>query len=324
MTELLLERAVIEVVGSCNYSCQMCPQTTGRGKDWTRKMPLDLFERILDQLTPKYGTPLINLEGSGEPTLAKDLAKYVDACTRRGLKTFMYCNGKLLTGEFMHDVIDAGLDFVRFSCIGYNAELYHQWMSQDNFELVKANAMETKAYIEQTNSNCEVSSYHLILDPSQKDFEVNEYRQNFIDPVGSIGYIWMMHNWSGNIQPIYVRDSIERKTCGRPFAPEITIRAGGIDGKRAAVTPCCQTLGPPNEALSVLGHLEDETFEEVYFGDKYNELRTAHKEKRFDDVEYCKNCDFLIDDPEVLVWSNAQHASTDHMLGTNFSLKDYK
>jgi hypothetical protein len=44
-----LERAVVEVFGGCNYKCQMCPQTTGRGKDWTRKMPLDMFEDIVDQ-----------------------------------------------------------------------------------------------------------------------------------------------------------------------------------------------------------------------------------------------------------------------------------
>jgi len=31
----------------------------------------------------------------------------------------------------------------------------------------------------------------------------------------------------------------------------------------------------------------------------------------------------LYEDPEVLVWSNDPNASTDYMLGTNFSLKEY-
>ena len=35
---LKLERIVMEVFGGCNYTCQMCPQSTpGRGKSWTRK-----------------------------------------------------------------------------------------------------------------------------------------------------------------------------------------------------------------------------------------------------------------------------------------------
>lgn len=316
-----LERAVIEVVGSCNYSCKMCPQTVGRDVEFLRKMPLDVFESILDQLP---GKPVINLEGSGEPTLAKDLALYVEACTKRGFKSYMYCNGSRLNGQFMQDVIDAGLSFVRFSCIGYDRDTYKTWMNIDNFDLIKSNARETKAYIEKTKSSCQVSSYHLILDPENIDFEVASYRNNFVDALGITGYIWKMHNWSGNYSPVYLRNPKTRKTCGRPFAPEITIRAGGLDSEYGAVTPCCQTLGPPNEKLSVLGHVSNESLTSIWYGEKYEDLRKAHTEGNFDSIPYCKNCDFLYEDSEVLVWSNDKHASIDYMLGTEFSLKDYK
>jgi len=302
----------------------MCPQSTGRGQNFTRKMPLDLFESVLDQVVAKYGTPIINLEGSGEPTLAKDLPEYIEACTRRGLKSFMYCNGTNLTGDFLNDVVVAGIDFIRFSCIGYTPALYKQWMSQDRFYEIRDNAIETKQCIQRHRSACELSSYHLILDNSQIDYEIEQYKTAFIDSVGCIGYIWKMHNWSGNYQPLYLRNPEKRKTCGRPFAPELTVRAGGLDGKQGAVTPCCQTMGPPNEALSVLGHFEDQSFEDIYWGDEYEQLRSAHREGRFDDIEYCKNCDFLYDDPEVLVWSNDPTASVNYMLGTGFKLSEYQ
>ena len=325
MQKLKLERAVIEVAGGCNYSCQMCPQQdNGRGWEFTKMMPLSQFEDILDQIVPKYGHPVINLEGSGEPTLAKKLPLYVEAVAKRGCKSFMYTNGSYMSGHFMHDVIDAGLDFVRFSNIGYNSEKYLEWMRKDNFYRVRDNAIETKRYIEESDSDCVVSSYHLILDNANIEYEVEQYRKNFIDPVGSIGYIWKMHNWSGNYDPLYMRDTSERKTCGRPFAPEITVRAGGMGDHNAAMTPCCQTMGPPNENKSVLGHLDDHSFEEVYWGKKYEELRRAHREKDFDSIPYCKDCDFLYEDPEVLVWSNDPESTTNHMLGTNFSLSDYK
>jgi len=320
-----LERAVIEVAGGCNYSCDMCPQKdNGRGWEFTKLMPLDMFEDILDQITPKYGHPVINLEGSGEPTLAKKLPKYIEAVTKRGCKSFMYTNGSFLTGHFMEDCIDAGLDFVRFSCIGYNAEKYEQWMCKPWFNKLKDHATETRDYIDKSGSKCEVSSYHLILDNDNIEYEIEQYQKNFIDPVGSIGYIWKMHNWSGNYQPLYVRDPKNRRSCGRPKAPEVTIRAGGLGDHKGAITPCCQTMGPPNESKSVLGHLDDHSFDEVFFGNKYNELRKAHEEGRFDDIDYCKNCDFLYEDPEVLVWSNDPEAKIDRMLGTNFSLGDYK
>ena len=81
----------------------------------------------------------------------------------------------------------------------------------------------------------------------------------------------------------------DRRTCGRPLAPEITIRAGGEIGRTSSMVPCCQTLGPPNEEKSILGHLDKDSFVDVYFGKKYEELRKAHSEKRFDDIDYLVN-----------------------------------
>jgi len=315
-----LQRAVIEVFGGCNYSCKMCPQTTGRGSDWKKKMPLNFFESILDQLP---GKPLINLEGSGEPSLLPDLPLYVEACTKRGLKSYMYCNGSKLVGDFAKDVVDAGISLIRFSCIGYDKPTYNHWMNVDNFDLILDNARFLSNYVKESEKDCTIASYHLILDNTKIEEEVNLYRKNFIEKAGTVGYVWKMHNWSGNYKPIYLRNSEKKKSCGRPFAPELTVRAGG-NGKLGAVTPCCQTLGPPNEAKSVLGHFEDQTFEEIWNGQLYNDLRVKHSESRFDEIDYCKNCDFLYEDPEVLVWSNDNKASIDYMLGTEFSLKDYK
>ena len=312
-----LQRIVMEVFGGCNYTCAMCPQSNpGRGKNFTRKMPIDQFERIIDEIVPKYGTPQINLEGSGEPTMAKDLDSYVKIVKKRNLKCFMYCNGARLKGDFMKKVVDAGIDFIRVSMIGYNREKYKKWMNIDNFELIKQNIKELKSYIKSSQSNCSVSTYHLITDNANIDYELDEYKK-IVNELGTIGHVWKMHNWSGNYDNKNPRKKTDRRTCGRPFAPEITVRAGGQLGRTAGMVPCCQTLGPPNEEKSILGHLDKNTFEEVYFGKKYNELRDAHSKKDFDRIEYCKDCDFLYEDPEVMVWTNDKSAKLYHMLGTD-------
>ena len=321
-----LKRIVMEVFGGCNYTCQMCPQTNpGRGKNFTRKMPLSDFKKILDEIVPKYGKPQINLEGSGEPTMAKDLPEYIKAVKKKGLKCFMYCNGARLNGDFMKKVVDAGIDFIRFSIIGYNKEKYKQWMNIDNFDLIKKNIHELVNYIRSTNSDCKVSTYHLITDNNEIENEIVHYKNNVINELNVTSYIWKMHNWSGNFSNPNPRKKSSRKSCGRPFAPEITIRAGGAAGRTAAMVPCCQTLGPPNEEKSILGHLDKQSFEEVYFGKDYELLREAHTNKEFDKIDYCSNCDFLYEDPEVLVWSNDKTAKLNNMLGTgeDFVLTNY-
>jgi len=323
---LKLQRIVMEVFGGCNYTCQMCPQSNpGRGKNFTRKMPLKEFEKILDKIVPRYGSPVINLEGSGEPTMAKDLDKYIEAVKKRNLKCYMYCNGARLNGKFMNNVIDSGIDFIRFSIIGYNKEKYQTWMNVDNFDLILSNINLTNEYINKKNSKCLLSTYHLITNNDQILFEVEQYKANVINKTKSLAYIWKMHNWSGNYNNKNPRLKTDRRSCGRPAAPELTIRAGGHDGRTAAVVPCCQTLGPPNEEKSILGHLDNSSFEEVYFGEKYERLREAHRNKNFDTIDYCKDCDFLYQDPQILVWSNDKTARIHHMLGTDedFILTNY-
>lgn len=304
------KRAVVEVFGGCNYSCKMCPQSiSGRETGFLRKMPFELFEKILDQLT---GDPLINLEGSGEPTLVPDLPRYIQACTDRGFRSAIYSNGTGMHGEYMRQCVDAGLSIYRFSCIGYTPELYKKWMSQDRFEEIREYAKQMREY---APDNVEISSYHLIIDLDNTEHEIEQYRKNFIDYCRVTGYIWKMHNWSGNWSPEYARHGDIRRSCGRPFAQEITIRAGGNSGLQGAVTPCCQTMGAPNESLSVLGHAETTSLEDIYYGDAYNKLRKDHEMGEW--PSYCENCDFLIDDPETLIWSNDSEAARGRMLGVD-------
>jgi len=68
-----------------------------------------------------------------------------------------------------------------------------------------------------------------------------------------------------------------------------------------------------------------DVFEDVYFGEKYQKLREAHTSKNFDEVDYCKNCDFLYQSEEVLAWSNDKSAKLNNMLGTSedFILTDF-
>ena len=58
------------------------------------------------------------------------------------------------------------------------------------------------------------------------------------------------------------------------------------------------------DSTAVLGHLDDQSIKEVVSGKEYDKLRRAHKEGRFEDISYCKDCDQLLDFPEALVWSN--------------------
>lgn len=319
---MYIDRAVIEIQGGCNYTCQMCPQThpdgtTGaRGKDWMRKMPLKEFEDYVAQCA-EVGLNVVNLDGSGEATISLDLPEYIAVVKKYGAQAVIFSNGYRMNGNFMQECVDAGLDFFRFSIVGYNYDTYKEWMNSDNFYRVISNLHEMKRYVVRTKSDCTVATYHLILDNDNIDYEVEQYRK-IVKSANVATEIWKMHNWSGVYDPEYERQG-KKKTCGRPFSPDIVIRSGGIGGNTGAVHPCCQVLGRDDEA--VLGHLSKNTIEEVWYGDKYNQLRKDHEMGNW--PSYCNDCDFLIDDPEVLVYTNHER-DLYKMYGTKFNLEDYR
>lgn len=312
-----IDRAVIEINGGCNYSCQMCPQSNpGRHKGFLKKMPLSQFEDVVAQCADA-GLNVVNLEGSGEPTLNNDLPKYIEIVKKYNAKAFMFSNGYRMRGQFMKDCVDAGLDFFRFSIIGYNKELYKKWMNSSNFDFVVENLNNMQKYVQESNSNCIVATYHLILDNDNIDHEVEQYRK-IVDSAGVKTEMWKMHNWSGVYNPEYEREG-KLRTCGRPFSPDIVVRAGGINDQTGAVHPCCQVLGRDEEA--VLGHFSENNLKEIWFSKAYEDLREQHRTGNYPD--FCKNCDFLIDDPEVLVYSNHDR-DVYKMYGTKFDLNDYR
>jgi hypothetical protein len=224
-------------------------------------------------------------------------------------------------GQFMKDCVDAGLDFFRFSFIGPTPELYDKWMYNtrgSNYELIKSNIRAMRDYVKQVGSECIIETYHLITDNNNLEWELEKYKE-LVEELDVKTEIWKMHNWSGayNIGENARKGKV--KTCGRPFSPDVVIRAGGLDGRRGAVHPCCQVLGRDEEA--VLGHTSHNTIEEIIRGEEYSALRESHRTGNY--PNYCRDCDFLLDDPEVLVYTN-NHRTNFKMIGTEFNLDDYR
>ena len=78
----------------------------------------------------------------------------------------------------------------------------------------------------------------LFLESENPKKEIALYKKNWVEYCGVEAEIWAMHNWSGVYSDIpYKRTSTERRSCGRPNAPYLNVRAGGLNGHTAAVVP---------------------------------------------------------------------------------------
>ena len=300
--DIKIRQIALEINGGCNYKCNMCPQADGREKPFLKKLPIDLYKKIIDDGL-QYGLEVVSLQGSGEPTLNRDMDRYVAYAKEKNIRCISVTNGFLLNEEMSLSLIRAGIDTLRVSAIGYDRETYQKWMGRDAFDEVRENVRRFRELNEKLGGHTEISLYQLILDAEKREEETAHYIKNWVEPTGVEGEVWMMHNWSGVYADIpYGRSGLEKRSCGRPNAPYLYVRAGGLDGHLGAVVACCFTLGQDSEA--VLGHLDTQTIAEVVNGPEYENLRQLHHDNDFDQLSYCKDCDQLYDAPESLVWTN--------------------
>lgn len=305
---IVLKQLDMELNGGCNYACPMCPQAEGREKEFLKKLPLAVFKKVVDDAA-QYGLDTVSLHGSGEPTLNNDFPEYVRYVRDKGLRCISFTNGYRLDEKMSRRLIEARINVLRISCIGYDRESYAHWMSQDAFQRVRDNVKRFVDLNRELGGESEVHMYHLVTDLAQKDAEIALYRKNWVEYTGAYSEIWLMHNWAGQngVELGYSRDALihgpaKKRSCGRPFSPLLQVRAGGLDGHHAAVVACCMVLG--KDSQGVLGHLDTASIADVVRGPAYENLRRAHREGRFDDIPYCKGCDQLYDVPESLVWTN--------------------
>jgi len=300
--KISIKQLDLELNGGCNYKCIMCPQAEGREKDFLKKLPFDVFKKILDDAL-QYGLETVSLHGSGEPTLSPDMPKYVKYIKEKGLKCISFTNGSKLTLELSKELILAGIDVLRVSCIGYDKETYSRWMSHNNFNEIRNNIRKFVELNLSMGSKSEIQLLHLIIDSEMQEYEIQKYKENWSAYTGAKSEIWLMHNWAGSEVALnYSRLEPHKRSCGRPFSPLLQVRAGGVRGHSGAVVACCMVLGKDSKA--VLGHLDNQSISEVINGPKFTELRNAHTNKKFSDISYCANCDQLYDIPDALVWTD--------------------
>lgn len=300
-----IKEASIEINGACNYSCPSCPQSIGREAAFKKSLPFSLYEKILLDLK-LHGCHSVSLQGSGEPFLQRDIAQYISLATSLGIDTHIISNGSLLNDDITSDCLLAGLKSIRFSILGFDEETYKANMGTD-FPLFRSidNLRRFVQLRDLHRSTCRISVYHLII-PCHLSVEEQVRRYQSLTMSLDIGIeIWHSHNWAGRnpLTSTIERNSGPRRSCGRPQADYLTIRAGGTDGLRAAVVPCCFVLGRDGEAQ--LGNLETQSIQEVLESPAYKQLLAAHTSNNYSSVPYCDSCDQLYDSVEALVWSNS-------------------
>ena len=305
----------IEPTNLCNLKCPECPTGQYGLTRSSGSIDIEKFKIYIDQ--PGKKLLFLVLYFQGEPYLNRYLFDLISYAKSKKIYVWTSTNGHFLTDENIRRTIESGLDKLVISLDGTNQEAYEKYRVGGSYETVvegirnfirirkevgarhprleiqflvlKSNQHQTKEIKKLGNS---LGVDRTVLKTAQfYDFEqgnplmpaegkYSRYRLVKSSRQSAVGS-WQsaVGSWQSAVgSRRYVIKNKFPNRCFRMWSGCVIT----WDGK---VVPCCFD----KDADHSMGDLNEQSFEEIWKGEKYRELRTRILKNR-KSVEICRNC----------------------------------
>ena len=282
-----------EPTTSCNLRCPECPSGLRSFTRPTGMLEPELFRNTIDQLKDTLSYLIFYFQG--EPYLHQDFIPLVKYASKKGIYTATSTNAHYLDDENARKTVESGLDRLIISLDGTTQDVYEQYRVGGNMEKVLEGARNIVKWKKKLKSKKPYSIFQfLVVKPNEHQIEdVKRLAKEIgVDEVGlKTAQIYDYHNGSDLIPTIdyysrYANNgdgtySIKNKLldhCWKMWH-SCVITWDGL------VVPCCFD----KDAEYVMGDLKNQSFKEIWFGQKYVDFRKSLLKGR-SEIEMCKNC----------------------------------
>lgn len=277
-----------EITNHCNFNCIMCPTGIGTAKRTRGYMTDEVFDKVIDEIS-KYNIAL-KFVGQGETLLHPNAIIYIRRAKEKGIITHLTTNGSLLTHEMMDEFVNMGLDSIKFSFQGVDADGYLLLRQKDNFsqlmdvikQLHDIRGDKEKPYITIGTS---------VVNEEKQEIEKFINFGNLIADKVEIGITNLETSDLSLIKNTIYRSKLEeiqkrqtgnkkRYICCPQVFDTITVRWNGD------ISACCGDV----DGLMTLGNIQNKSIKECWDSDKENMYRQILAKGRYEDIEACKDC----------------------------------
>lgn len=283
----------IEPTTSCNLRCPECPSGLRSFTRPTGMLEQDLFRHVIDQLAPSL--TYLTFYFQGEPYLHPHFLEMVGHASRKGIYTATSTNAHYLKDDSARTTVESGLDRLIISIDGASQETYQSYRVGGTLEKVIEGTKNIIAWKKKLRSKTPHTVFQFLV-VRQNEHQIPEVyslaKELGVDQVVlKTAQIYDYEQGSDLIpeNEVYSRYrknpdgtySIRNKLlnqCWKMWQSCVIT----WDGK---VVPCCFD----KDAHHVLGNVADTSFQDIWYGEKYNTFRSALLRSR-SEIEICKNC----------------------------------
>lgn len=267
----------IESTNRCNLRCSMCQIDFRSMKQGD--MEMSLYKRIIKECGENR-LPSIKLNYRGEPMLNRSLPEMVRLAKDAGIIEVQFnTNGVLLNERLANDLIDAGLDRIKFSVDGATPEVYEN-IRGTKYQRVVDNINNLIRLRDGKGKIRPITHVQMVYMQDNKE-EVVKYVKFWEDKVNRIGFSRYRST-----------ERILEDTRRVESAPTVTVPCPQL-WQRLLVTydgqilMCCGD----HKALNPLGHISKNSLKEIWHSDLLAKYRRLHLEDRSGEIAACSICE---------------------------------
>jgi len=274
----------VEPSRACNFKCIYCSHSHEDEKDNQVMLGLNIFEKFInDAKSFSQRLKTITFAGLGEPLLNKHLFEMISLSKEVADSVSLTTNGYLINNDVARKLISSGLDILRVSLQGINAQDY---FSTSGVKIDFEKFVNGLDYFYKNKQQCEVvlkmpdialksrGRKKLFYDLFEDKADVLTI-QNIVPFGNNIDYTKIKTDFSTTI---YQSSLSKPKICPSPFYL-LLIKADG------AVRPCCNWT-----KILEVGNINNDNIVAIWEGKKLNEFRKLILKDKY---PKCRNCPVL-------------------------------
>ena len=266
----------IEPTSICNLRCIMCYQTD---RSFSKKsgghmgyMNFEIFKKIVDEIEGKIEA--VTFASRGEPTLHKDLDKFLKYCEGKFLALKLNTNATLLNEEKINMLLSSDLETLVLSIDEKDKATYEKIRVNANFDKIMKNLellknIRKKNY---SNSKIRVRISGVKINTNQNVKDMNKFYNEFADEITLVNYDPWQSSYENPTNEI-------EEPCTELYRRMFV----WWDGK---VNPCDHDY----KSLLSKWNIKDYSIKSIWNSNDYNQLRKLHQQKKRSKLKPCNRC----------------------------------